>query len=167
VFLFIGGGARRSWLEQECRRRGLGNVKFQPYQPRARLTLSLNVPDVHLISLNPAFEGLVLPSKFYGIAAAGRPVLHVGDRDGDVSCLVREAECGDTITPGNVAALTARLQQLASDPAGCARLGANARRAFEARFDRPLAVRAWTEALQSVSSVPEVARVRVADGAGR
>ena len=45
---------------------------------------SLNVPDVHLISLLPAMESLIVPSKCYGILAAGRPVLFIGDPEGEI-----------------------------------------------------------------------------------
>lgn len=53
----------------------LPEVLFQPYQPRERLSESLSVADVHLVSLDPKFEGLVYPSKVYGIRAAGRPIV--------------------------------------------------------------------------------------------
>lgn len=53
----------------------LPEVLFQPYQPRERLSESLSVADVHLVSLDPKFEGLVYPSKVYGIRAVGRPLV--------------------------------------------------------------------------------------------
>ena len=56
------------------------SVRFEPYQPRERLAESLSVADVHLVSLRPELEGLIVPSKFYGIAAAGRPAIFIGDR---------------------------------------------------------------------------------------
>src|SRR6185503_4809828 len=65
VFLFIGEGAQRNWIEEEARRRGLENIMFKPYQPRKKLGLSLTIPDVHLISLRRSMEGLIVPSKFY------------------------------------------------------------------------------------------------------
>ena len=39
---------------------------------------SLSVPDAHLVSLDPACEGLIMPSKLYGVLAAGT----AGDRAG-------------------------------------------------------------------------------------
>jgi len=81
-FLFIGGGHHLALIEAETRRRGLTNVVIRPFQPAWRLKQSLAVPDVHLVSLQAALEGLVVPSKFYGIAAAGRPTIFVGDPSG-------------------------------------------------------------------------------------
>ena len=59
-------------------RRGLANVLFKPYQPKEHLKYSLTLPDVHLVSLKPALEGLIVPSKFYSAIAAGRPVIFIG-----------------------------------------------------------------------------------------
>src|SRR5262245_3258216 len=85
VWLFIGGGALYRQFETEIRCRGLRSVQYQPYQPRDRLADSLSAADVHIVSLRPALEGLVVPSKFYGIAAAGRPTIFIGDKDGEIA----------------------------------------------------------------------------------
>ena len=84
-FLFVGGGAQRAWVERRAKDLGLTNVSFQPYQPLDQLAWSLTVPDVHLVSLKPEFEGLMVPSKFYSILAAGRPVLFVGDLKSEIA----------------------------------------------------------------------------------
>lgn len=61
-----------------CRALGLKNVMFQPYQPRERLRESLSLPDIHIVSLDERLEGLIVPSKFVGVLATGRPVLWIG-----------------------------------------------------------------------------------------
>jgi glycosyltransferase involved in cell wall biosynthesis len=73
TWLFIGGGAGMAELARVVEAENLPDVLFRPYQPRERLAESLSVADLHLVSLDPAFEGLVWPSKIYGIEAAGRP----------------------------------------------------------------------------------------------
>ena len=78
IFLVIGGGHgverfRRATAD-------LPNIVFKPYQPRNRLAHSLGVSDVHWVSLRPEVEGLIVPSKVYGILAAGRPILAICDR---------------------------------------------------------------------------------------
>lgn len=148
VFLFIGGGAKRAWLERECFERGIGNVLFRPYQRRDSLAESLSVPDVHLISLYPELEGLIVPSKFYGIAAVGRPVIYIGNPEGEIPRILRAGGCGHTIVPGNSDRLAGLLTNLASDSEMVSRMGSNARRLFEQRFDRPIALQMWQEVLQ-------------------
>ncbi len=75
TWLFIGGGAGMERLKRVVAEEELPDVLFRPYQPRERLSESLSVADVHLVSLDPKFEGLVYPSKVYGIRAAGRPLV--------------------------------------------------------------------------------------------
>lgn len=150
VFLFVGGGAQMQRLQEECRRRGLSHVLFKPYQPRERLHLSLSVPDVHLIVLQALMEGLIVPSKFYGIAAAGRPSVYIGAQHGEISAILRAAECGFTAPPGDGACLAAMLRRLAADSSLCETLGGNARRVFERRFEQRLALQAWSDLLDAL-----------------
>ena len=60
-FLFVGGGHAHTLLAEAAKARGLDNICFKPYQPEARLSQSLSVPDVHWLSLKPEIEGLIVP----------------------------------------------------------------------------------------------------------
>ncbi len=71
VWLFIGGGALYEEFALQTSRRHLTSVVFKPYQSRDMLSQSLSAADVHLVSLRPELEGLIVPSKFYGITAVG------------------------------------------------------------------------------------------------
>jgi colanic acid biosynthesis glycosyl transferase WcaI len=146
-FLFIGAGAQHLRIEAETAQRGLRNVLFRPYQPQERLRESLCVPDVHLISLLPALEGCIVPSKFYGIAAAGRGAIHVGQRDGELGRMISEADCGFVVEPGDGARLAAIIRRLAAEPEHCRVLGMRARRAYERYYDRGLALDRWARVL--------------------
>ena len=77
MFVFV--AAPNAPLEREALR-GLSNFRLRPYQPKKCLGETLAVADVHLVSLNPKLEGLIVPSKFYGIAAAGRATIFIGAR---------------------------------------------------------------------------------------
>jgi glycosyltransferase involved in cell wall biosynthesis len=151
VFLFIGGGAQRDRIENEVLRRGLENIMFKPYQPRKQLGLSLTVPDVHLISLQPALEGLIVPSKFYGIAAAGRPTLFVGDLDGEIPKILRETGSGYTVSVGDSMGLANQILEMSQD-VEIVNMGLRARRVFDSRFDQKHAFAAWEELLLQAST---------------
>jgi glycosyltransferase involved in cell wall biosynthesis len=150
VFLFIGGGAQLQSLQDACARRRLSNVSFKPYQPRERLRFSLSVPDVHLITLQAQMEGLIVPSKFYGVAAAGKPCIFIGAQNGEIAAIIKEAACGFSVQTGNAEELVQTVRRLASDPALCNTLGNNARKVFEQRFEQRLALHAWSELLDAV-----------------
>jgi colanic acid biosynthesis glycosyl transferase WcaI len=147
VFLIVGEGVQKRWLEEEVARRGLRNIRFEGYQPRDKLGESLSAGDIHLVSLRPELEGLIVPSKFYGIAAAGRPTVFIGSPEGEIACVLEENDCGVTVTPGDGESLAKQIMALASDAGGRRAMGRAARRAFERRFDRPFALAEWRRVL--------------------
>lgn len=149
-FLFIGGGAQKAMVAEASAERGLSNLMFKPYQPRARLDQSLGAADVHLVSLQPALEGLIVPSKFYGIAAAGRPTIFIGDPDGEIGSVIRTAECGRCVRQGDVKGLVAAIWVMRRNAELRDRLGCNARRLFEEQYDKPIAVEKWRKLLREV-----------------
>jgi colanic acid biosynthesis glycosyl transferase WcaI len=100
LFLMQGGGAKMAALKQAVDQRKLHNFRFLEYQPREALEDSLAAADVHLVSLLPALKGLIVPSKLYGILAAGRPVIFIGDATGDVGRVILDAQCGRVVAVG-------------------------------------------------------------------
>jgi colanic acid biosynthesis glycosyl transferase WcaI len=150
VFLFIGAGSRLAWLKGQVQQRGLVNVRFQPYQSRERLAESLSVPDVHLVCLRPDMEGLIVPSKFYGVLAAGRACIFIGDPEGEIAVQVRRLRCGMAVRSYDAPDLVKQLKDLADDPKALAELGERARSAFEQKFERSVAVQKWAQLLKSL-----------------
>jgi glycosyltransferase involved in cell wall biosynthesis len=128
-------------------KRGLTNFRLRPYQPKERLCETLGVGEVHLVSLDPRLEGLIVPSKFYGIAAAGRPTIFVGSPLGEIARLIAHYRCGYTASPGDGEALADCILELASDRALCSEMGGRAREAFEAHWDKKQALAKWGEVL--------------------
>ena len=154
VFLIIGEGNQKENLQAEGavgnHDRGLANVLFKPYQPKAQLKFSLTLPDVHLVSLKPALEGLIVPSKFYSSIAAGRAVIFIGDADGEIAREVARGECGVTVSADDALALAKTIERLCDDAAACARMGANARAMFEAEYSQAIAMGKWRGVLAEV-----------------
>ena len=149
-FLFIGSGIRLASIEATVQQQELNNVIFQPYQPRERLGLSLTVPDVHLISLRPALEGLIVPSKFYGIAAAGRPTIYIGDLDGEIPRILKQSTCGYTVSIGNAKELSDRILELSQDTERVTQMGERARAVFDNRYAKRHALAAWQHLLTEI-----------------
>jgi len=142
-FLLIGGGFGRRQVEDEIRRRRLDNVLLRPLQPRERLAEGLCAADVHLVSLVPALEPYVIPSKLYGILAAGRPVLFVGASDGEAATQLRAQALGHTVAIGDGAALAARILEMSQAGRGGEAMGRRAREAFERDHLRSRAIADW------------------------
>ena len=162
VWLFIGGGVLSDRFQAEVRRRGLRSVAFRPYQPRERLAESLSAADVHLVSLRPELEGLIVPSKIYSILAAGRPTLFIGDKKGEIAHLLTRHKCGWTVATGAGATLAHNVLALSREPALTRRMGIEARRAFEAEFDKGAAVARWARLIADLSQPREARRCSAA-----
>jgi glycosyltransferase involved in cell wall biosynthesis len=104
------------------------------------------------VSLRPELEGLLVPSKLYGILAAGRPVVFIGDPDGELARLIAAAEVGISVRSGDSEGLCRALHELRDDEAERARMGARARRVFEERYTLAAAVARWREVLSTAGA---------------
>lgn len=150
VFLFIGDGAQMASMKQRVQTKQLDNVIFKPYQPRDQLALSLCVPDLHVISLLPALEGLIVPSKFYGIAAAGRPMLYIGDTNGELPLLIQDGQCGFSVEMHHAQEAADVILALTQDAPTCRRLGQRARILFDQQFEKSYAMKYWQREILNV-----------------
>ena len=134
------------WWWAVCR------VVLQPYQLRERLRKYLSLPDVHIVALDERLEGLIVPSKFVGVLAMGRPALWFAAADGEVGSLIKAPGCGVTVPTRDAAALTQTLRELSDNHAsGGARLGTLAHQAqavWSARFRRRGALAAWAVTIE-------------------
>jgi len=148
VFLMIGGGAKMQELQVAVAGRRLSNFRFLPYQPREALSDSLAAANVHLACLLPQLEGLIVPSKFYGILAAGRPVIFVGDTDGELGRIIRSTRCGAAVATGDADALVAAIRRFETDRSLTEQMGARARTLFLERYTVERATRQWMQALR-------------------
>ncbi|MDH4380524.1 MAG: glycosyltransferase family 4 protein [Gammaproteobacteria bacterium] len=150
VFLLIGGGAGSDRLRAQAQELGLTNLQFQPYQVRARLSQSLDVPDVHLVPLLPDLEGLIVPSKVYGICAAGRPCVFIGAPDGDAAEMLAQDGFGVMVQPGDDAGLARAILELRENGERRRMQSDVARTVFEARCSRERATSWWHAPLSEI-----------------
>jgi colanic acid biosynthesis glycosyl transferase WcaI len=97
LFLFVGAGQRLQWVKQQVAALRLGNVRFLPVQPADKLAPTLSAADLHLASMLPNLCGLVVPSKVYGVLAAGRPCVFLGPKESEVARIIEAHQCGSVI----------------------------------------------------------------------
>lgn len=152
VFLITGGGNGYLLLQQRCRQAGLMNIQFLPYQPLATLADSMAASDLHLVSLRPELEGKIVPSKFYGIAAAERSVAFIGDPDGELARLIAANACGFSVPCDRGDLLADGIMHLAAAPDDCRAQGRRARQLLDSTFSRELAHQQWHTLLLRLSA---------------
>jgi colanic acid biosynthesis glycosyl transferase WcaI len=152
TFLVVGDGPK---IEELARRVGELRLqalfRFLPYQAEEKLTEALSVPDLHWISLKPELEGLVVPSKFYRIAAVGRPMIVIGASDGELGTLVRRHDCGFVVEPGNIQGLADLVMRLAADRGALPVMGKAARALLDAQFTRARALASWKRLIDELA----------------
>lgn len=110
VFAFVGAGSVLDKLVAYKEEKQMDNVVFIPYQDKADLIYSLNAGDVHWCVNAKGIKGVSCPSKYYGIAAAGKAVLAVLEKDSEIRCIIEETHGGLCSEPGDYEAIAENLK---------------------------------------------------------
>ena len=138
-FSFAGGGPRLAKLEA-LSLDATNHTAVQGYCPRNELGASLAEGHLGLVTQLPETAGSVVPSKTYGIMAAGRPLLYIGPKNATPARIIERFRCGWQVDPGDVGGLVSLLDRLASQREELQAAGKRARAAFEEHYDRPVGV---------------------------
>jgi colanic acid biosynthesis glycosyl transferase WcaI len=131
--VFVGEGAQRAQVEAAAA--GCGNVRFLPFFPASRIASVLAAPDAHVVTIKRGLEGVIVPSKMYGILAAGKPIVAVAPHETDVAAIGEKrgfAVWGDPADPEQVACV---VRQMLSDGNQIRQMGEAARAAAN-EYDR-------------------------------
>lgn len=93
-FVFVGDSVGHKFLRQKHSRYNLKNSRFLKPQPEAKFKDLMELGDIHIVSMNEQALGMMIPSKFYSIIAAKRPVVYVGPEQSEVGLVIKETACG-------------------------------------------------------------------------
>ena len=136
----IGFGARHGEVTRLAQRLEVtGAVRFLDYQPREVLPLSLASGDLHYVGLARGLSGFVVPSRLYGILAAGRPVLVSADADSETARLVEEVGCGMVVPPGHPELVAGVIRDVTEGRLDLEGMGERGREWVEREADREVA----------------------------
>jgi glycosyltransferase involved in cell wall biosynthesis len=152
VFVFVGGGARGTEVRRGAEGRGLARLEMHPWVSRERLPDLLTAGDVHLISLRDGLEGMLVPSKIYGVLAAGRPTLYVGPAQSEVGRILTGANCGAVVPVGDSAGLADWIRRYADTPSLWEEHGRAARRTLERDYPRKRALEKLIDLVENRAS---------------
>ena len=112
--VFVGDGAQRPQIEAAAE--GSGNIRFLEFFPASRIPSVLAAADAHIITVKRGLEGVVVPSKMYGILAAGKPILAVAPKETDAVSLGVQRGFAVAADPDRPADVVNAVRALASDP---------------------------------------------------
>jgi glycosyltransferase involved in cell wall biosynthesis len=148
--IIMGEGAARGGLERDVQARGLSNVVFLPYAPTEEARVLIGAADLHVVSLAPMLGGCLVPSKAYGILAAGKPFVAAVEPDSELGLLIGESRCGILVQPGDPQGLADAIRHLRDHPDP--EMGMAGRRAFQAGYRRDQATKAYEDLLVGLTS---------------
>jgi glycosyltransferase involved in cell wall biosynthesis len=147
--VFVGDGAQRAEIEAAAA--GCKNVRFLPFFPTSKIKSVLAAADAHVVTVKRGLEGVIVPSKMYGILAAGKPILAVAPRETDV-CTIGEkrgfAMCAD---PDNASEVAEAARQMFRDEEKLRSMGAAAQ-AAAGDYDRVNELRKFVRIVEEAGS---------------
>jgi colanic acid biosynthesis glycosyl transferase WcaI len=111
----VGDGAQREKLQAASA--AISNVRFLSFFPASKIPSVLAAADAHLITIKRGLEGVVVPSKIFGILAAGKPIVAVAPEECDVVSIGRQRGFSIAADPDDPAQFVQRVRELASDRA--------------------------------------------------
>ena len=149
-FCFVGRGSQENSLRGMVNAKGLTNVRFFDYQPQDELTHSLTAANLHLVPLAKDLSRCLMPSKLYGILAAGRPYLTNAPAGSELHAITTTHQIGLTVQPGSVRAIADRILWAADHPAELENMGCNARRLAESEYTEQHSITKFRTILQQV-----------------
>lgn len=151
VFAFVGDGTVKDKIEAYVSENNLSNVTFIPYQDKADLIYSLNAADIHWVVNAKGIKGVSVPSKLYGVMAAGKPVLGVLDKGSEARLIVEDCNCGLCIEPGNYKEISNNIEYILNNKEEIRLLGLNGRQYLESNLTKEVSINKYKENILAIN----------------
>jgi len=143
--VFVGEGAQRGRIEAAAA--GFKNVRFLPFFPAGKIASVLSAADAHIVTIKRGLEGVVVPSKMYGILAAGKPIVAVAPRDTDVAAIGEKRGFAIWADPENASQVADAVRQISDSPETLRRMG-EAAQAAAIDYDRVSEMRKFVRIIE-------------------
>ena len=147
----IGAGARHARLVALAERVCADSVRFFDYQPRELLAQSLSTASVHVVGLGAGLAGYVVPSRFYGVLAAGRPVIVAAEAESETAQVVERIGCGVVVPPGRPDLLAGAIRKAHDGEYDLEEMGRRGREFVVAEADRLVAIGRYRTLIQELA----------------
>jgi glycosyltransferase involved in cell wall biosynthesis len=148
----VGVGARHAELVALAERLEADQVRFLGWQPYEQRSAPISAADVHVVGLARGLAGYVVPSRLYGVLAAGRPVIAAADAESETAMLVSDVGCGVVVPPGDAPALAQVIRECRDGVHDLDGMGRRGRAFAERESNREVAVGRYRELLEDVAS---------------
>jgi glycosyltransferase involved in cell wall biosynthesis len=147
--VFVGDGAQRAQIEAAAA--GAENIRFLDFFPASKIPSVLAAADAHVITVKRGLEGVVVPSKMYGILAAGKPIVAVAPEETDAVSLGVRRGFAVSADPGKPEELVSAIRALVGDPQRLKTMG-EAARAAAPDYDRVKELQKFVEVFDHLTA---------------
>lgn len=152
-FVFIGAGAKHQQCREAVAKLRLNNCTFLPYQDKTNLPYSLTACDLALVSIAPGLEGVVAPSKLYGIMAAGKAIAAICEPHSYLREIIDDSECGASFDNEDSVGLANFIMNLANSPRSAAEMGQAGRKYMVENFTPKIIAKQYCDVLDVNATV--------------
>jgi colanic acid biosynthesis glycosyl transferase WcaI len=150
VVPIIGVGARLQELTELAETVEADRVRFLPWQEYENRALPISAADVHVVGLARGLAGYIVPSRMWGVLAAGRPVIAAAEDESETAAVVRATGCGLVVPPGDPFRLAEAIRACHDGNYDLEEMGRRARAYAEQETDRSIAVDRYRAVLEEV-----------------
>ena len=150
VVPIIGVGARLEDLKQLAAVLEADKVQFLPWQAYENRAEPISAADVHVVGLARGLAGYIVPSRMWGVLAAGRPVIAAAEDESETADVVRRTGCGVVVPPGRPAELARAIRAFHDGEHDLGEMGRRARAFAESETDRSIAVSRYEAVLEEL-----------------
>ncbi len=155
-FLFVGEGHKKQTTMEYATMHNLQNCQFQTYVAREDLGHLMQLADLGIVSLQEGQEGLSVPSKTFGLMAAGVPIIVVMSAESEIARIVKEESCGTLIKPSEKKMLANSILQLYNDRGQLEQMSTNALKAINEKYNLSKVSRRYFDLITQISNVDKV-----------
>jgi glycosyltransferase involved in cell wall biosynthesis len=127
------------------------NISVVGFAPESELQQRLVAPDIHMVSLKPEWTGTVVPSKFFGSLAVGRPVLFAGSKETSIARWINEYQVGWVISDhADLEQVAEELKELSKQPEKLRDIQIRCHRVYQENFSMNATIDRWDELLRGL-----------------
>lgn len=139
TFTFIGSGALENYIKELIAAEKITHIEKHGWIPREEQDKFMADATIGVITLKKDMYGLGVPSKFYNLLAAGKPIFYIGDVNSEVYLVLQAHEIGWFAEAGNVEEISATLTKIANaDVSEIKKRSKNARALAESEYSKKI-----------------------------
>jgi len=149
-FLFVGEGHKKQATVEYAAKHSLQNCQFHTYVDREDMGHLMHLADVGVVSLLEGQEGLSVPSKAFGLMAAGVPIIAVMSTKSEIARIIEEESCGILVKPGEQKVLADNILHLYNDKTQLERMSTNASKAISNKYNLGKVSRRYFDLIEQI-----------------